>query len=170
MNIEKYIFNEENNNISDLISLYKDGCLDNILVKKTYNINIQSTLTKNCKKININQLIITNLDNYISYVKSILLIDQQQIRYIISLTINNKYNKILKSNKYFSDNITYYNNNFSKMLFFNYNKNYCLLKKYNIKYHNNLYRRRLFNKNIFNKYNIRSIYNKSNRTNTKLFR
>ena len=87
---------------------------------------------KNCKKININQLIITNLDNYLSYVKSILLIDQQQIRYIISLTINNKYNKILKSNKYFSDNITYYNNNFNKMLFFNYNKNYCLLKKYNI--------------------------------------
>ena len=147
MNIEKYIFNEENNNISDLISLYKDGCLDNILVKKTYNINIQSTLTKNCKKININQLIITNLDNYISYVKSILLIDQQQIRYIISLTINNKYNKILKSNKYLSDNITYYNNNFSKMLFFNYNKNYCLLKKYNIKYHNKTELSNIINKN-----------------------
>ena len=97
MNIEKYIYNENNNNISDLISLYKDGFLDKLLIKKSYNIKINAILIKNCKEVDINYQIISNLDKYISYVKNTLLIDQLLIRYIVSLTINNKYNRILKS-------------------------------------------------------------------------
>ena len=135
MNIEKYIYNDDNNNISDLITLYKDGYLKKIIETNPYNIKISSTLDKNSKEIDINYQIISNLDNYISYVKSILLIDQQLIRYIISITIDNKFNKIFKSNKYFPDNINYYQDNFNKMLFFNYNKNYKILKNFNIKYH-----------------------------------
>lgn len=137
MNIEKYIYNENNNNISDLISLYKDGFLDKLLIKKSYNIKIKAILIKNCKEVDINYQIISNLDKYISYVKNTLLIDQLLIRYIVSLTINNKYNRILKSNKYFPDNSNIYNQNFEKMLFLNYKKNYSLLKKYNIKFHDN---------------------------------
>lgn len=137
MNIEKYICNENNNNISDLISLYNDGFLDKLLIKKSYNIKIKAILIKNCKEVDINYQIISNLDKYISYVKNTLLIDQLLIRYIVSLTIDNKYNRILKSNKYFPDNSNIYKQNFEKMLFLNYKKNYSLLKKYNIKFHDN---------------------------------
>ena len=137
MNIEKYIYNENNNNISDLISLYNDGFLDKLLIKKSYNIKIKAILIKNCKEVDINYQIISNLDKYISYVKNTLLIDQLLIRYIVSLTIDNKYNRILKSNKYFPDNSNIYKQNFEKMLFLNYKKNYSLLKKYNIKFHDN---------------------------------
>lgn len=137
MNIEKYIYNENNNNISDLISLYNDGFLDKLLIKKSYNIKIKAILIKNCKEVDINCQIISNLDKYISYVKNTLLIDQLLIRYIVSLTIDNKYNRILKSNKYFPDNSNIYKQNFEKMLFLNYKKNYSLLKKYNIKFHDN---------------------------------
>lgn len=76
MNIEKYIYNENNNNISDLISLYKDGFLDKLLIKKSYNIKINAILIKNCKEVDINYQIISNLDKYISYVKNTLIIDQ----------------------------------------------------------------------------------------------
>lgn len=136
MNIEKYIYDENNNNISDLISLYKDGFLNEILILNSYDIKVKSILIKNQTIVNINYQIISNLDKYISYVKEILKIDQLLIRYIISLTINNKYNKILKSDKYFSDNLNFYLKNFNKMLFYNYNKNYKLLRYHQVSYHN----------------------------------
>lgn len=136
MNIEKYIYDENNNNISDLISLYKDGFLNELLILDSYDIKVKSILIKNQTIVNINYQIISNLDKYISYVKEILKIDQLLIRYIISLTINNKYNKILKSDKYFSDNLNYYLKNFNKMLFYNYNKNYKLLRYHQVSYHN----------------------------------
>lgn len=136
MNIEKYIYDENNNNISDLISLYKDGFLNELLILNSYDIKVKSILIKNQTIVNINYQIISNLDKYISYVKEILKIDQLLIRYIISLTINNKYNKILKSDKYFSDNLNFYLKNFNKMLFYNYNKNYKLLRYHQVSYHN----------------------------------
>ena len=135
MNIEKYIYNENNNNISDLISLYKDGFLDKLLIKKSYNIKIKAILIKNCKEVDINYQIISNLDKYISYVKNTLLIDQLLIRYIVTLTINNLYNKILSSPKYYFDNVEYYIKYFKKMFIYNYNRNHLILKKFNIKKH-----------------------------------
>lgn len=168
MNIEKYIYNENNNNISDLISLYKDGFLDKLLIKKSYNIKIKAILIKNCKEVDINYQIISNLDKYISYVKNTLLIDQLLIRYIVSLTIDNKYNRILKSNKYFPDNSNIYKQNFEKMLFLNYKKNYSLLKKYNIKFHDNNELIDIINRNkkkafvyfeIINKQNLKFYFN-----------
>ena len=167
MNIEKYIYNENNNN-SDLISLYKDGFLDKLLIKKSYNIKIKAILIKNCKEVDINYQIISNLDKYISYVKNTLLIDQLLIRYIVSLTIDNKYNRILKSNKYFPDNSNIYKQNFEKMLFLNYKKNYSLLKKYNIKFHDNNELIDIINRNkkkafvyfeIINKQNLKFYFN-----------
>ncbi len=137
MIIENYIYNENINNISDILVLYKDGFLNNLLVEEDFDIKINSLLERNSNKVNINQQIITNLDNYISYVKSLLLIDQLLIRYIVSITINNKYNKIFLSNKYYPDYIDFYNKHFNKILFLNYNKNFLILKKYNFPYHTN---------------------------------
>lgn len=135
MMIEKYIYNENINNSSDILCLYKDGFLNNLLIKKAYNIAICSNLDKNQKQININNQIILNLDKYISFLKKTLNIDQLLIRYIVSLTINNLYNKVLSSPKYYFDNIDYYVKYFKKMFIFNYNRNYLTLKKFNIKKH-----------------------------------
>ena len=93
MNIEKYIYNENNNNISDLISLYKDGFLDKLLIKKSYNIKINAILIKNCKEVDINYQIISNLDKYISYVKNTLIIDQ--LFYILYLLYRKQAKQVL---------------------------------------------------------------------------
>lgn len=65
MNIEKYIYDENNNNISDLISLYKDGFLNELLILDSYDIKVKSILIKNQTIVNINYQIISNLDKYI---------------------------------------------------------------------------------------------------------
>lgn len=136
MIIEKYIFDENINNSSDILCLYNDGFLNNLLIKKSYDIMICSILNKNKKLININNQIILNLDKYISFLKRSLNIDQLLIRYIVTLTINNLYNKILSSPKYYFDNVEYYTKYFKKMFIYNYNRNHLILKKFNIKKHN----------------------------------
>lgn len=136
MLIEEYIYDENINNGSDILCLYKDGFLNNLLIKKSHNILICSTLNKNKKLININNQIILNLDKYISFLKKTLNIDQLLIRYIASLTINNLYKKILASPKYYFDNVEYYTKYFKKMFTYNYNRNYLILEKFNIKKHN----------------------------------
>ena len=63
MIIEEYIFDENINNSSDILCLYNDGFLNNLLIKKSYDIMICSILNKNKKLININNQIILNLVN-----------------------------------------------------------------------------------------------------------
>ena len=50
MIIEKYIFDENINNSSDILCLYNDGFLNNLLINKSYDIMICSILNKNQKK------------------------------------------------------------------------------------------------------------------------
>lgn len=140
MSVEKYIYNKSINNISDLISLYNDHYLDNILVNNDKLIKVDSLLIKNSILIHLNQQIIFNIDNYISYIKSLLNINQLEIRYIISLTLNNKYNYIFRSNKYYPDYIDIYHRIFKKIFLYNYNFNKNILIANNIKIHsfNNL--------------------------------
>ena len=49
MIIEEYIFDENINNSSDILCLYNDGFLNNLLFKKSYDIMICSILNKNKK-------------------------------------------------------------------------------------------------------------------------
>lgn len=135
MIIEEYIYDENINNSSDILCLYNDGFLNNLLINKSYDIMICSILNKNKKLININNQIILNLDKYISFLKRSLNIDQLLIRYIVTLTINNLYNKILSSPKYYFDNVEYYTKYFKKMFIYNYYRNHLILKKFNIKKH-----------------------------------
>ena len=53
MIIEEYIFDENINNSSDILCLYNDGFLNNLLIKKSYDIMICSILNKNKKLITI---------------------------------------------------------------------------------------------------------------------
>ncbi len=72
---------------------------------------------------------IINLDNYISYIKKNTKIKDYILVYIISLTLNNKYNKILDSNKIYKNNKRKYNYYFRKMFMYNYNLNIEYLKR-----------------------------------------
>ena len=82
------------------------------------------------KELNLtNKQYILNLDNYISFIKKNTNIKEYILPYIISLTLDNKYNKVLYSTKKYSNNKIYYHPYFKKMFMFNYNNNINYLKK-----------------------------------------
>ena len=118
------------NNISDILSYLKEDKFIKLLnnIDNT-TINIKNRLLHN-NIITHQELFYFNLDNYISFIKNKLLINELEIRYIISLTLYNKYNKILYSKVYYYDNPDYYHKEYIKMFMYNYNKNYTFLEKY----------------------------------------
>ncbi len=126
------------NNISDIISFCKDKSFINLLNKiDNTKIKIKNNLIQNKKIPTHEELFFFNLDNYISFIKNHLKINQLQVRYIIFLTLNNKNNKILYSKKYYYDNIEYFNKKYEDLFLYNYKKNYLFLKKYiDLKEHN----------------------------------
>ena len=119
------------NNLSDIIEFLKD-----IHLLKLYNslgnnrIKVTSNLIHKTNYIPIKEQFIFNLDNYITFIKDKLCLNQQQIKYLISLTLNNKYNKILYHNKYYYSDINYYHKQFINMFMFEYKKNILFLKNY----------------------------------------
>ena len=109
-------------------------------------------IIKDSKYIN-NKNYINNLINYISFIKNKINITDYELKYIIYLTINNKYNKILLNDKKYSKNTNYYDKEFIKMFMYNYNKNiYFLSKLINIRKRNfnqlikhiNLHKKRIY--------------------------
>lgn len=122
------------NNSSDILSYYKNDNFKKLLDKLDDSIITVNSRLIHTKNITYLEQFIFNLDNYISYIKSILNINQLQIRYIIELTLYNKNNLILFNKNYFYDNKDYYIKEFKKLFMYNYIKNYNTLKKYiNIK-------------------------------------
>ena len=126
------------NNISDINSLLQDKEFNNLL-KKVNNrtlVTVKNNLIHNNNLTHKEQLL-HNIDMYINFLKSKLFIDQFQLRYIVHLTIYNKYNKILLSNIYYYEDIDNYIKEYIKMFMYKYNKNYKFLSKYiNIKKRN----------------------------------
>lgn len=130
--INKYLNKKYINNYSDIKSFTNDNEFKNIINKLDENIKIYvtSNLIHKTKVINQLEQFIFNLDNYITYLKQLIHISPLELRYIINLTIYNRYNKILYSNLYYYSNITKYNNEFKKMFMNNYHIN---KKKLNLK-------------------------------------
>ena len=119
------------NNISDILSFFKDKSFLNLYNSiNNDKIKVTSNLIHNKEYISRKEQFLFNLDNYISYIKNNVFISPLELRYIISLTLYNKYNKILYSDIYYYDNTSLYIKEFKNMFMYNYNKNVFLLKIY----------------------------------------
>ena len=130
--INKYISKPYINNSSDILSFLNDNNFQNILSKLNKNkiIKVSSKLIHKQEYINQLEQFIFNLDNYISYIKQSIHINPLELRYIINLTLYNKYNKCLYMDLYYYDNVDIYIKNFKKMFMHNYLKNIKLISKY----------------------------------------
>ena len=119
------------NNLSDINSIIEDDEFKSILNRIDYNklIDIKNNIIHD-HKLTMKEQLLFNLDNYISFLKSKLFINQFELRYIINLTIYNRYNKILLNDTYYYDNIDFYHREFIKMFMYKYNKNYNFISKY----------------------------------------
>lgn len=131
MNYNEYLLKPYINNASDINTFLQEHSLEHLFNITNYKeIEIKSHLIHKSDHINIYEQIIFNLDNYISFIKSYLKINQLEIRYIISLTLYNNSLDIFLNDKYYYENIEYYNKKFIKLFMNNYIKNMKLLKKY----------------------------------------
>lgn len=133
--IDKYLKKQYINNYSDIICFSNDIKFKKIIsiLDENHFIKVTSNLIHKTNEINQIEQFIFNLDNYITYLKQLIHITPLELRYIINLTIYNKYNKILYSDLYYYSNIEKYNNEFKKMFMYNYNINQ---KKFNLKKRN----------------------------------
>ena len=101
--ISKILLNKFIINSSDILELTSNDEFKNKLDNLNINeiINIKSKLIHK-KDISLLEVIIFNIDNYISYLKNTLEINQLQIRYIAYLT--------MYENNYLFDKLYYYDN------------------------------------------------------------
>lgn len=129
--INKYIEKIYINNMSDIKIYSKDKEFKKIISKldQEKHIKVTSNLIHKEKEINQIEQFIFNLDNYITFIKQNIFINQTELKYIISLTIYNKYNKILYSDLYYYDNVDLYIKEFKKMFMHNYIRNAKILNK-----------------------------------------
>lgn len=119
------------NNSSDIINFLNDKLLDDIISNIDNSIiTVTSHLIHKENTITHKEQFIFNLDNYISFIKEHIHISELKIRYILSETLNNRYNKILLSNKYYYSNVELYQKEFINMFMYKYNKNIAYLSKY----------------------------------------
>ncbi len=127
--ISKILLNKFIINSSDILELTSNDEFKNKLDNLNINeiINIKSKLIHK-KDISLLEVIIFNIDNYISYLKNILEINQLQIRYIAYLTMYE--NNYLFDKLYYYDNIEYYNNIFKEIFYQKYKNNYKILSKF----------------------------------------
>ncbi len=131
MNYSEYLLKPYINNASDINAFLQDHLLDNLLIKTNYKeIKIKSHLIHQVDYINIYEQIIFNIDNYITFIKTYLKINELETRYILSLTLYNNNLDIFSSDKYYYDDIEDYNNKFINIFMNKYLKNIKLLKKY----------------------------------------
>lgn len=129
--IDNYINKQYINNSSDILSLFNEKYILDIFNNiKDEKIIIKSKMIHKKNTISLKEQFIFNIDNYITFVKNNVFIDSLQIRYVILLTLNNKYNSILYNKTYYYDNIDLYINEFKKLFMYNYKKNVKLLNKY----------------------------------------
>lgn len=132
--INEILLNDYLNNSSDILSLSKDERFNKIIdsIDKNTTVPVKSKLIHK-NDITYLEQILFNLDMYISFLKNNLNLNQQEIRYIVDLTIFND-NDILLDKEYYYDNKDKYIEGFKKMLMSKYLDNYNILKKHiNIK-------------------------------------
>ena len=129
--ILKYINKSYINNSSDILSFYKDIEFKKIISGLDENklIKVTSHLIHKGKYINQVEQFIFNLDNYISFIKEKIFIKPLELRYIISLTLFNKNNKILYSDLYYYSNLKIYQKAFIKLFMYQYEKNIKIISK-----------------------------------------
>lgn len=129
--ILKYINKSYINNSSDILSFYKDIEFKKIISSLDENklIKVTSHLIHKDKYINQVEQFIFNLDNYISFIKEKIFIKPLELRYIISLTLFNKNNKILYSDLYYYSNLKIYQKAFIKLFMYQYEKNIKIISK-----------------------------------------
>ena len=124
------------NNLSDIIELFKDNYFINIyntIEDKT--ISFKSNLIHKITKISIKEQFIFNIDNYITFIKNNIFINNNELKYILFLTLHNNNIRKMISDKYYYENVDYYHKLFIKIFMYNYNKNVKLLSKFiNIEY------------------------------------
>ena len=114
--INEILLNDYLNNSSDILSLSKDERFNKLIdsIDKNTIIPVKSKLIHK-NDITYLEQILFNLDMYISFLKSNLNLNQQEIRYIADLTIFND-NDILLDKEYYYDNKDKYIEGFKKML------------------------------------------------------
>lgn len=128
--INKYINKDYINNSSDIKSFLNDEKFLKLL-NKTNNkkyVKVTSNLIHKANKISQTEQFIFNLDNYITYIKQLIHINPIELRYILSLTLYNKYNKILYSDLYYYDYVELYQIKFERMFMHNYLNNIKFIK------------------------------------------
>lgn len=127
--INKILLNEYIINSSDLLEITNSSEFLNMI--KDVDINKEIIVkSKLIHKNNISLLesILFAIDNYISFLKNIFNINQLEIRYILILTIFN--NNYLFGDKYYYDNMDYFNNIYKEIIMNKYIKNAKFLSKY----------------------------------------
>ncbi|MBR4178481.1 MAG: hypothetical protein IKR57_03945 [Bacilli bacterium] len=125
---KKYIYL---NNLSDIITISKDEKFDTLLNKlDDVKVKVSSHLIHDKNNISSYEQFFFNLDNYITFLKNHLFINQFEIRIIVTLTIYNKYNKILYDKDYYYKNIKKYEDSFIKMFMYSYIRNISFINKY----------------------------------------
>ena len=130
--INKYLNLNYINNSSDIKALVNEKYIKDIINKLDKNkyIYVTSHLIHKKKKINQIEQFMFNLDNYITYIKQLVHISPLELRYIINLTLNNKYIKLFYSSLYYYDNVDEYIKIFKKIFMFNYIKNLKIISNY----------------------------------------
>jgi hypothetical protein len=128
--INEIVLSSYINNASDILALSNNKKFNKLLsnINLTEVIKIKSHLIHKDNITYLEQLIF-NLDMYISFLKDRLNISDQEIRYIVDLTIYSN-NNILFNKTYYYDNKNMYLDNFKKMFMSKYLDNYLLLRKY----------------------------------------
>lgn len=127
--INKILLNEYIINSSDLLEITNS----NEFIDMIKDINIDKEIVVKSKLIHKNNIsllesILFGIDNYISFLKNIFNINQLEIRYILTLTIFD--NNYLFSDKYYYDNMDYFNNIYKEIIMNKYIKNAKFLSKY----------------------------------------
>ena len=127
--VNKILLNEYIINSSDLLEITNSSEFLNMIK----NVDINKEIIVKSKLIHKNNIsllesILFGIDNYLSFLKNILNVNQLEIRYIAMLTIFN--DNYLFSDKYYYDNIEYFNNIYKDIIMNKYIKNAKYLSKY----------------------------------------
>lgn len=129
MNIDNYLLKDYIINASDIKYLLKTKTLKKLL-KEISNDKITIT-NKQIHHQDINHIenFILILDQYIYFIKKQIFLDPLEIRYLIELSIDNKYSNLFANKKYYLDNEDYYLKEFKKLFLHNFKINQRIIKK-----------------------------------------
>lgn len=118
-------------NSGELYRLLDTEVLNKLVVRiKNHNIELKSDIQFGKKVITSEELFLSNLDRYISYVKNHYFVDSIEQYMLIELSLDNKYADVLFDERDFhsEENYYFYFDKFRKMFFFNLYENIMFFK------------------------------------------